>query len=247
MSEQVMDRFRKILTPLNLGKHVLGKDESEEEEKKGEGKPEKNEKLTILNILRNGHDFNNQNDDSLFKKLSKDPLVYFSAATSNYVKYYSPFRARRFMTARQLNNRLVYPHAVKFGTAFVLPTGHVINKMYGMDDQDMQTWNPPPQSPAVVSRGAISLACTTTDPVHKIGLYGFAGADRNKTYEHNETVEFLVCNCSMHKDLLEVPIPADYSSDPLNIQVNIEDKIVLLPGPGSTPIKSTQVVTAAHE
>lgn len=259
ISKKVMDRYRKVLTPLNLGRHVLsmeGIEEKEQEEMENQPMKKKRKKVSILKMLKNGHDSHKRNigprgiisasrvdEEALFKKLSKDPMVYFSSVTSNYVKYFSPFRAKRFMTTRQLNSNLVYPQPIKFGTAFILPTGHVINKMYDMDDKDLKTWNPPTTSSTDLS-GVITKDCATTDLVHRIGLYGFHG---NEKQEHEGTVEFLVCNCSSHKDLLQAPMEGGYSSEHLNIQVSIPEKTVLLPGPGSTPIRSTQVTAAAHQ
>lgn len=256
-----MDRYRKVLTPLNLGKHILSKEGGEKEEEEDKNLPSpKRENISILKLLKDGHDSGKRkigprdivstsrvDDEALFKKLSKDPIVYFSSATANYVKYFSPFRAKRFMTARQLNSSLIYPHPIKFGTAFILPTGHVVNKTYGMNDQDIKTWNPPPSGADDVLSGVITKDCTTTDPVHRMGLYGFYGSEGNETHEHNGTVEFLVCNCNSHKDLLQAPRAVTYSADPLGIRVNIPDKTVRLPGPGSTPIKSIQVTAAAHQ
>nr|WOG35235.1 wsv325-like protein [White spot syndrome virus] len=257
---KMMEKYRSDLSPKNVGEYILP---SEKETDKLKSDYKKGKKVGLLTALSNGHDSNKRiigprdlisRDDVkdksyVFKRLSKDPLVYYSSATSKYVRKFSPFRAKKFMTSTQLGSKLVYPHPIRYGTAFVLPTGYVINKAYGMDNEDLHTWNPPSSSVLVPdsNNDRLTVECAKTDPTHRIGIYGFGGSDDNRRAKEEGYVEMLLCNCDNHKDLLKAPLITEYSTNPTEIQVDVAAKRVLFPAPGSEPVKSSQVTSAAHQ
>lgn len=249
--EETVFKFRKLLKPEKMEKVFLGGNTKKNTK---EEKPEKKKKPSILSLLKRGHEpkkgegvfisSSKYDDDILFERMGKDPLVFMSAVTSKFVREYSPFHAKVFKTKSQLNNKLVYPQPIKRGTAFVLPTGHVINKAVQMTVEDLHTWNPPPNNNNNSDR-YLTTSCAAADPVHRINVYGFAGSQNNKRARQTSTVEMLVCNCPVHKNLLEAPDPASYSSNPDHIQVDVDGQRVLFPGPGTEPLRSLHQFTAA--
>ena len=280
---EAMLRFVKLLEPERVGNTFVGKPAGAPLQDK---QIDNKKSVGILSILKRGHEpekmtaeSNGQqmeehkqegllgqlisrksNDNVLFELMGKDPLIYFSAATSKFVKNYSPFRAKAFMTKNQLMGKLVCPQPTVSGSAFVLPTGHVINKAIQVTEEDLEAWNPPPASDTTPDASSRSLLtpqgdsnrhrltddCSRSDPIHRINLYGFAGSQSNKLAKQFASVEMLVCNCPTHASLLEAPDASTYSSVPDQIQVNVVAKRVLFPGPGTEPLQSRQVTAAAH-
>lgn len=236
LSEETVFKFRSMLEPESVGRLLLlssARVKSEEEATS-----------SLFTMLKNGHHAGG-GDIAMFKKMGRDPLMYMSATTSRFAHEYSPFRAKAFTSAAQLKNKLVCPQVVDSGTAFILPTGHVINKAKKMSDEDLDTWNKPP--PPFDDSQVLTRQCTEAPPVHRINVYGFAGSELNKTTLGESAVEMLVCNCDRHVDLLQAPAPETYSSVPNHIQVDVARKRVLLPGPGTEPMQSRQVTAAAHQ
>nr|BDU62219.1 wsv325-like protein [Chionoecetes opilio bacilliform virus]GAV93223.1 envelope protein [Chionoecetes opilio bacilliform virus] len=220
-------------------------------------------KKSLLPLLKNGCDktenymlyekgfgffdkmFGGVNDSQLFEKMGRDPLLYMSCATSKFAYKFSPFKAKRFTSKSQLNNMLVYPHPVDNGTAFILPSGRVINKAKRMDHEDLATWNRP-VSGTVDTAKILTSDCAEAPPVSRINVYGFSGSPDNLAAKSDSSVETLVCKCKTHIDLLKAPDPTTYSSDPSVIQVDILRKRVLFPGPGTEPLQSRQVTTTSR-
>ena len=234
-------RFRNLLEPKRVGKTFLGKPARTPVRDLNTKKA-----FSVFSLLKRGHEpEDDQQDAHLFEVMGKDPLVYVSAVTSKFARDYSPFRAKAFMTRNQLKSKLVYPQPMANGSAFVLPTGHVINKAVRMTKEDLISWNPPPSSSLDDDRHRLTMDCANTDPVHRINVYGFAGSRNNKRAKQAAWVEMLVCNCSTHVGLLEAPDTATFSSNPDHIQVDIVRKCVLFPGAGTEPLQSRQVTAAA--
>nr|BDT63091.1 MAG: wsv325-like protein [Sicyonia whispovirus] len=153
-------------------------------------------------------------DARFFEMMGRDPLVFFSAAVAKYAENYSPFKARRFMTRAQVSNNLVYPHHMTSGSAFVLPSGYVVNKAWGMDEEDLQAWNALLRVADGATADCSSASCTSTPPVRRIRVFGLAGSETNREAKEEGEVETLLCGCRLHGRLLQDPDPAIYSSIP---------------------------------
>nr|BDV49772.1 MAG: wsv325-like protein [Penaeus semisulcatus pemonivirus] len=172
-------------------------------------------------------------------KWGQDPLVYFSAVTSKFVSEYTPLHAHRAWTIGQITGQLIMPHPITSGSAFVLPTGHIINKSFGMTKEDIMAYNPP--DPEIDED--IQPSCTVAPKVTRTNLYGYAGSKKNLSAYEKNTTETLLCTCNNHKNLLEEPDVSTYASNPMAIEIYLDKKQALLPGPGIAPITSIQPTT----
>nr|BDT62680.1 MAG: wsv325-like protein [Metapenaeus ensis nimavirus] len=256
-TREAVFKFRDLLEPQRVGRDLVSA-RSEYDQKIIRKEPipgsRTKDRPSIFGVLKSGHEpdleesgsapkgegkkrsSSEDKDSQLFRCMGRDPVMFMSAATSRFAREYSPFRAKAFMSKKQLLNLLVCPAPLESGTAFVLPTGHVINKAYGMSHADLDTWNKPESD--IFS---LTPSCARTDPIHRINLFGFAGSKGNAHAKDLTSVESLVCNCEIHRGLLQEPDPKTYSPDPKSILVDVANKQVLLPGPGSKPLRCKQV------
>lgn len=204
---------------------------------------------SIFKLLKRGNIENNINNyiknqkltDDLFIKLTKDPLIYSSCATSAFVHSYTPLHAKKKWTRKRLRNELIYPTEPTQSSAFVLPTGHVINKAYGMTYEDLVS-----HIPANLKQRSVrdlNITCTETFPVSRVNLYGYSGSELNLETVSKGNTETMLCPCKNHKKLLSLPDSSTFSSNPIYIEITDKNKKVLLPGAGSAPILSKQVTT----
>nr|BDT63006.1 MAG: wsv325-like protein [Trachysalambria curvirostris nimavirus] len=241
---ELVFRFRQLLEPERVGRDLAGGEAPDTEGEDAPSATDMKDRPSILATMKRGptpHASTQSRDNLLFKTMGRDPLLYMSAATSKFVREYSPFRARAFMSKKQLANQLVCPVPLESGTAFVLPTGHVVNKAYGMTIEDLHTWNRPDSEKAHL----LTESCARANPVHRINVFGFGGSHRNARAKELSSVETLVCNCPDHHNSLQEPDPTTYSSNAKYIMVDVSKKQVLFPGPGSYPLQSTQVTAVS--
>lgn len=257
LSKRSVMKFQRCLTPKRVG-HALvkpGLDALAQERKTlskfpgksttnaGDGVHGKSEEVdqSLVNIsakLEEPKDTKYLKQDTMLR-WGQDPLVYFSAVTSKFVCDYTPLHARRAWTNGQINGQLIMPHPISSGSAFVLPTGHVINKSFGMTKEDLVAYNPP--DPEVDED--VQLSCTVAPKVTRTNLYGYAGSKNNHSALQNNATETLLCPCDNHQNLLKEPDASTYASDHMTIEIRLDKKQALLPGPGIAPITSIQPTT----
>nr|BDT62519.1 MAG: wsv325-like protein [Melicertus latisulcatus pemonivirus] len=259
LSKKQVMKFRTLLTPKRVG-HALVKpgldaiahdrktlleltdklmpdiEDSDSDERKEDDESLNN--ISSLKAEKSRVKYSKKNDTLQW---GQDPLVYFSAVTSKFASEYTPLHARRAWTSGQMNGQLIMPHPISSGSAFVLPTGHIINKSFGMTKRDLKAHNPP--NPRVDSD--LQPSCTVAPRVTRTNLYGYAGSKKNlKAFQMNAT-ETLLCPCKMHRHLLDEPDASTYALDPMTVEIHLRKKQALLPGPGIAPITSTQPTTVS--
>lgn len=216
LSRKKVRQFKSQLTPANVTRDLI--------KPKGIGdKTSKDDTKSSEDIMRWG----------------KDPLVYFSAVTSKFAKEYTPLHAKAAWCYSQIAGELVMPHSLSSGTAFVLPTGHVINKSAGMTAEDIIAHNPPKPNSEI----DLTAHCADAPVVSRTNLFGYAGSKSNLDSLKNNTTETLLCPCQSHRDRLEIPNSTTFSSSSDVIEVDVPNKKVLLPGAGTALFKSRQPTT----